>query len=39
VNKTFVNGNLVYENAYPDKIGLFHEEIKGERLVFTGNHV
>jgi dihydroorotase len=39
VNKTFVNGNLVYENAYPDRIGLFHEEIKGERLVFTGNHV
>lgn len=29
VTHTFVNGNLVYEN------GLFHEEQKGERLVFT----
>lgn len=29
VTHTLVNGNLVYEN------GLFHEEQKGERLVFT----
>ena len=28
VTHTFVNGNLVYEN------GVFHEEIRGERLVF-----
>ena len=29
VTHTFVNGNLVYEN------GVFHEESKGERLVFN----
>jgi len=29
VTHTFVNGNLVYEN------GLFHEESRGERLVFS----
>lgn len=29
VTHTFVNGNLIYEN------GLFHEEDKGERLVFN----
>ena len=31
VTHTFVNGNLVYEN------GVFHEENKGERLVFDRN--
>lgn len=30
VTHTFVNGNLVYEN------GLFHEENRGERLMFKG---
>ena len=39
VNKTFVNGRLVYENSNPTGTGVFHEEIKGERLVFNGNHV
>ena len=29
VTHTFVNGNLVYEN------GLFHEEDRGERLIFN----
>jgi dihydroorotase len=37
VNKTFVNGNLVYENNDPNKTGLFHEENKGERLEFNVN--
>jgi dihydroorotase len=37
VNKTFVNGNMVYENNDPNKTGLFHEAIKGERLIFNGN--
>ena len=31
VTHTFVNGNLVYEN------GLFHEESRGERLMFNGS--
>jgi dihydroorotase len=39
VNKTFVNGHLVYENSDPNKAGIFHEDIKGERLVFNGNQV
>jgi len=30
VTHTFVNGTLVYEN------GIFHEESRGERLVFRG---
>ena len=30
VTHTFVNGNLVYEN------GLFHEESRGERIMFNG---
>jgi len=38
VNKTFVNGLLVYENSNPNKAGSFHEETKGERLVFNGTH-
>jgi dihydroorotase len=36
VNKTFVNGKLVYENNNPAEKGLFHDEIKGERLAFNG---
>ena len=39
VSKTFVNGQLVYENNNPAKVGLFHEGIKGERLVFNINHI
>ena len=35
ITHTFVNGNLVYENNYPGKKGLFHEEAKGERLSFS----
>lgn len=38
VNKTFVNGKLVYENNNPAEKGLFHDEIKGERLVFNGRN-
>jgi dihydroorotase len=36
VNKTFVNGQLVYENNNPSGKGLFHDDIKGERLAFNG---
>ncbi len=35
ISHTFVNGNLVYENPIPGKKGLFHDEIKGERLTFN----
>jgi dihydroorotase len=31
ITHTIVSGNLVYEN------GIFHEEIKGQRLLFEGN--
>jgi dihydroorotase len=34
VSQTFVNGNLVYENLIPGKKGTFHEQRKGERLLF-----
>ncbi|HEY5511995.1 MAG TPA: dihydroorotase [Prolixibacteraceae bacterium] len=34
VSHSFVNGNLVYENPVPGKKGTFHEEKKGERLLF-----
>ena len=37
VNQTFVNGNLVYENNNPNTPGIFHEQIKGERLTFNRN--
>lgn len=37
VNKTFVNGNLVYENNDPNKAGLIHDAVKGERLHFISN--
>jgi len=39
VNKTFVNGQLVYENDNPNKAGQIHEGVKGERLVFNGTHI
>jgi dihydroorotase len=38
VNKTFVNGNLVYENDNPNGKGIIYDAIKGERLTFNGNH-
>ncbi len=37
VNKTFVNGILVYENDDPNRAGQFHDDVKGERLVFNSN--
>ena len=35
ITHTFVNGRLVYENHIPGKKGIFHEEVKGERLTFN----
>lgn len=39
ITRTFVNGNLVYENDIPGKKGTFHEQIKGERLTFNRDTV
>jgi len=35
VTNTFVNGKMVYENNNPGKKGTFHEDSKGERLIFN----
>lgn len=37
VSHTFVNGKLVYENNDPNRIGVLHQEAKGERLTFSRN--
>lgn len=37
VTKTFVNGNLVYDNPSPGGKGTFFEQKKGERLSFSRN--
>ena len=39
VNKTFVNGRIVYQNDNPAEKGSFYDQFKGERLVFNGNHL
>lgn len=39
INRTFVNGNLVYQNDNPNTTGTFHEQKMGERLTFSRNHI